>query len=282
MSKKFFVLALVIAALTVPAHAGDSVSPSDLYDDGAGYTRRAIVPVAGSAPGAYGAMFKTALTLRTEAFATGSTQIHRGRIWFRPMGQPPSDNDPSIAYHLASGERAHWDDVVAAMGGSGIGYLEIIPDAGSLEAVPFIQTRVYNETASGTYGDLVQWNRVSDVTKTSRTTLRVEHPTDPRLRLNVGFVVLNTGYTDVHVEVVRNGLQRQAKTVHLFPREARMGNPATLFELLRWEPGDELFLTFTSSGVIPFYTLTDNSTNDPAIVVQPAPSEQRSLDPRAN
>jgi hypothetical protein len=232
------------------------------------FLRRSIIPVAGSAPGANGAMFKTALTLRSDSPV-------KGRVWFRPMGQAPSANDHSIAYDLGASDRVHWDDVVAAMGASGIGYLEIIPDPSTTPRVPYAMTRVYNETAQGTFGDMVQWNRVSDIAKVGATPnhiqmMNIEYPTDSRMRLNVGFVALE--YIDVALGVRRDGVMRQSKVVHLFPGEMRMGNPKQVFELQSWEPGDELFLQFRNGAVLPFYTLTDNGTNDPTVFVNIQPS----------
>ncbi|HEX9984745.1 MAG TPA: hypothetical protein VGF69_15900 [Thermoanaerobaculia bacterium] len=229
---------------------------------------RAIIPVAGSAPGANGAMFKTALTLRSDSPV-------KGRVWFRPMGQAPSENDPSIAYDLGSNGRVHWDDVVAAMGASGIGYLEIIPDPSTAPRVPYAMTRVYNDTPQGTFGDMVQWNRVSDIARVGTTPnhiqmMRIEYPTDTRMRLNVGFVALE--YIDLAMAVLRDGLVRQSKVVHLFPGEMRMGNPAQIFGLQSWQPGDELSLQFRNGAVVPFYTLTDNGTNDPTVIVNIQPS----------
>ncbi|HEX7151873.1 MAG TPA: hypothetical protein VF618_10325 [Thermoanaerobaculia bacterium] len=229
------------------------------------YIGRAIIPVAGSAPGANGAMFKTALTIR-------ATEPLEGRIWFRRMGQLPSATDPFLEYKLERDGKMHWDDVVAAMGASGIGYLEIIPDAGTTKAVPYPTARVYNQTAQGTFGDMVQWNRVSDVTDNIGPVLNVEYPTDGQFRLNVGFVALQ--YVDATIGVRRDGLVKQSKVIHLVPGEMRMGNPAAIFDLQHWQPGDELFILFRTGSAIPFYTLTDNGTNDPTVFFIQDPSKQ--------
>ncbi|HEX6177542.1 MAG TPA: hypothetical protein VF057_04235, partial [Thermoanaerobaculia bacterium] len=83
-------------------------------------TRKAILPVVASTPGVNNGRFRTSLTLR-------GTNL-RGRIVFHPAGRPASDSDPSIPYKLDQLAQVKYDDIVGAIGGSGVGSIDIIPD----------------------------------------------------------------------------------------------------------------------------------------------------------
>jgi hypothetical protein len=93
------------------------------------------VPMAGKSPGANGANFSTALILTGAGRGTTdddpeTPKLYQGRIWFRPLGQAPSDTDPSMAYAIDGEETLVIDDVMASLGASGTGTLEILPKPG--------------------------------------------------------------------------------------------------------------------------------------------------------
>ncbi|HET7451700.1 MAG TPA: hypothetical protein VFL12_03090 [Thermoanaerobaculia bacterium] len=103
------------------------------------------VPGAGSAHGASGGDFKTAVQL----YNPGNSEI-RGRLVFHPMGVSGSSTDPSIAYDLAPGTGAHFDDLVASAGASGLGSLDVLTQG---SPPPLVVTRVFNDAgAAGTSG----------------------------------------------------------------------------------------------------------------------------------
>ena len=54
-------------------------------------TRKAVFPIVGSTPGAFGGQFRTSLVMH-------GTKEQKGRLVFHPAGQVASDGDPSIAY----------------------------------------------------------------------------------------------------------------------------------------------------------------------------------------
>jgi hypothetical protein len=96
---------------------------------------------AGSAHGAAGSNFKTAMQLLN----TGSS-TSRGRLVFHPIGVSASASDPSLAYTLSSGEARNFDDVVAAIGTTGLGSIDVMIQS---SPVPLIVTRVFNDAGSG-------------------------------------------------------------------------------------------------------------------------------------
>src|ERR1043166_2743476 len=128
----FVSLAVLAAALSVTAQS---------------LTERAVIPIVGSIRAADGSQFRTSLRLSVLPFDDGKTIS--GRIIFHPQGQPISDNNPSLTYSLTGHPRlvqeVFWDDVVAAMGQSGIGTMDIVPDAASNGIIPAIEARDVND-----------------------------------------------------------------------------------------------------------------------------------------
>jgi hypothetical protein len=108
------------------------------------FFHRVVVPVAGSVTAADGSKFHTSLRL----FITGPGATASGKVVFHPQGLIGT-NDPSIPYNIESlpdfnrqGAVQYWDDVVAAMGASGLGTIDVIPDSGN---TPEIDARAWND-----------------------------------------------------------------------------------------------------------------------------------------
>lgn len=219
-------------------------------------TRRIVFPLVGSTPGAFGGRFKTYLKL------TGSFPEQKGKIVFHPAGRQASDSDPSIAYVLnALGETREFDDIVAAMGQSGIGSLDIIPDEGSESFVPVAEARLYNDTAGGTFGTQEFPAFPADYLRPA--SLKLAAP-DPRFRMNVGFRTL----TDATLLVLVHGADARLRDFRelKFPAGWMQMTGAAELAGSELKAGETMTLTFTGA-VVPFHTLTENRTNDPTLVV---------------
>ena len=103
------------------------------------------IPGAGSAQSPSGSSFRTAVQL----FNPGVAEI-RGRLVFHPMGISGTPDDPSIPYDLPPSGSAHYDDLVAAMGTSGLGSLDVLTQS---SPPPLVVARVFNDNgAAGTAG----------------------------------------------------------------------------------------------------------------------------------
>jgi len=218
-------------------------------------TRKVIVPIVGSV-----SRFRTWLRITSNAAG------QRGRIVFHPAGVA-SDSDPSMRYEFSGIRQSFsWDDIVATLGASGVGSLDIIPDDDSEAAPPSVLARHYTDASTGTFGSFEPAVVPFDFLNASPFTLGA---TDPRFRLNLGFRTL-TATTVSALIFDATGHVRALKTVGypadyftLFPASQFVGTIA---------PGETFTLSFAGS-VIPFYTLTENGTNDPAVVIpRPAPS----------
>lgn len=100
------------------------------------------LPVVGSLPGNFGSNFRTSLQiLNPNATALA------GRLVFHPAGRPEDASDPSMGYSLGSGQSFSWYDVVAAMGLTGLGSLDVTGDP-HLDP-PVVVTRVFDDAGVG-------------------------------------------------------------------------------------------------------------------------------------
>jgi hypothetical protein len=223
-------------------------------------TRKAVVPVAGSTRGANDAMFRT----QVEMTSTFSDQ--RGRIVFRPAGQPPSDNDPSVPYTFeGNGQSVAWRDVVAAMGASGIGSLEIIPDDSASAIIPTTRVRLFHEDANGTFGTYTA--PVYPYDYLVPVSLAVQMPDGDDARVNIGFRALAGNVAIKAIVYDVNGRIRRFHDLTI-PAGTTLMNPAAVALGGVVFPGERIVF-LPAAPVISFYTITDNQSNDPALFIAP-------------
>jgi len=238
------------------------------------FFRRVIVPVAGSLTAADGSKFHTSLRL----FQPYNTAVPvTGRIVFHPQGAIHSDNDPSINYRLETlpdfnqpGAVQYWDDVVAAIGVSGLGTMDIIPDG---DYVPQVDVRVWNDIHGLINGGTVDVYRAADLFRPGQiTTMTFPVWTDGgKARMNVG--VRTYGPSAVTVMVVTHGTTPRSVVV---PGNSFVQIPlTTLLSGIALQDGQQVTLNFIygsndySSSAFGYYTITENSSNDPRVVVKP-------------
>jgi hypothetical protein len=227
-------------------------------------TRKAILPVVGSTPGAFGGRFKTSLVLRPFAAS------QRGRLVFHAAGQVASDSDPSIPYSFNGADPLVFDDVVAAIGQSGIGSLDIVPDDEGSSLIPIVEARLYNEASVGTFGTLAQPAYPFDYLRPPA--LEVVIPESDRSRVNIGFrTITETKMRILIYNAVGTLLSFRDVT---YPAGWMQMTSASDFAGKALGPGQTVQVQFTGA-VIPFHTVTENSTNDPTlVVVAPRPSSK--------
>jgi hypothetical protein len=116
---------------------------------------RRIVPLAGKANAMNGGSYSTALivagtglgcTHRNPCNPAPDENLYQGNIYFRALGQPAGESDPSIAYALNGDETLVYDDVMGQLGASGLGTIEVIPKAGypTPQVDAFLDSRLPN------------------------------------------------------------------------------------------------------------------------------------------
>jgi hypothetical protein len=241
------------------------------------FTLRGVIPVVGATGGLNGSRFKTSLKL---------VGAGKGKLIFHPINRTGSDADPSIPYDLTSNNGIQiFDDLMASFGLSGVGSLDIVPDQSIRPAVPGAEARIYNQTDNGaTFGTLepamvpAEWmgldgpDQFRGILINPQFQTRVAAggsgigipPLTPGLRLNVG--IRSFTRMAIFVFVRHADGTSQGKLLNVDANALIMGPVEALFFLPPTGPGDSVSILVSSGMGIPFYTLTDNATNDPAIM----------------
>lgn len=241
---------------------------------------RVIIPAAGSASGAYGGRFRT--SLRLTGFGTG-------RIYFRREGTFFGDErDPYLAYDLGpnpfDGPHAtvYFDDVVGAMSESGIGNLDIVPDlypvvidaeTRLLRFAPEVDARVYHDAPIGRFGSPVEPLSAQDLFV---PIMQVPIPLEmlATARINIGIRTFDervpiavASFSYLGGLVPLPDFEMAPNTFRQFPLAELMGREPT-------ELDAALILYFSGRPVALYYSVTENSTNDPTVVVNAVRQEK--------
>ena len=225
-----------------------------------------VIPVVGSVQGNFGSQFKTEM----QFFNPQTTGSMTCKVVFHPMGVAGSSNDTTRLVALDPGEVFSTADVVAAMGQTGIGSLDVTVPA--TQAVPMLMTRVYNDAGSAGTSSLTEeaiaYTSATDVdlnVLARGVTAFLVTPRDPnRTRFNIGIRTLYSGAT-VSITVrnsdgsVVRSLSRTYTANYFVQTDAATfaGGPIS---------GDQTIQISGSSGsAIVYGSTTDNTTNDPAM-----------------
>ncbi|HEX6083054.1 MAG TPA: hypothetical protein VF266_00920 [Thermoanaerobaculia bacterium] len=234
---KKLVLLLLAAAAT---HAQISPRPAD-----------AVVPVVGSTRGQSNANFKTELQL-----ANPTELVMEGWLYLRP-------HELVLRYALDPHTTRTYADVVAEMGGSGLGSLDVLVERGP---VPVVVARAFDDQPAGTTGATVPAIPAASIlTRTDAAALIA--PRDPsRYRFNIGIRALQSGVT-LHVTVrSSNGTQRHFRTL-TYPANHFEQQPANAFAGIALEPSDAIEIEMAAGSAIVYGSTVDNATNDSSLQV---------------
>ena len=218
--------------------------------------RVATIPVVGSTPGGFGSFFRTSLTLVNP----GVTEI-RGKLVLRIAGRSGTDADPSLDYVIPRLATLNYADVVAAMGQSGQGSLDILTTA---SPTPIASARVFNDAgAAGTNGLSEEAVPAAPNYFSVANVLIPEDLTN--FRVAVG--VRTFAPVDLTITVLNaaGGVQRQF--VKSYPADyfQQVGGEAFIEGPL--PAGGRIVATAFEKEFIVYGTVTDNRTNDPSMRV---------------
>jgi hypothetical protein len=236
---------------------------------------RIVIPGVGSTPGANGSQWKTSLKL--VGFGSGTA-------YFRPLGTfHGDDRDPHVRYDLGSMNIAaipavhDVEDLTAAMGVTGLGNLDIVPDFFDEGAPPHregyiaprAEARVYNDSGDGQFGGVI---RALTPMQLQRSLLHIFVPPEypARSRVNVGIRTFDRPVTIRIGEYLREldslaiygefeipaNTYRHVPLAELYP-ETYAGAHLLLL-------GDDKKATFAG-----YYSVTNNTTNDTEIYTEP-------------
>ncbi|HEX6096174.1 MAG TPA: hypothetical protein VF432_07625 [Thermoanaerobaculia bacterium] len=240
-----------------------------------GVADRVVIPGVGSASGANGSQWKTSVQL----LGFGS-----GTVYFRPLGTfYGDDRDPHIRYDLGPMNMAAipgvdlMKDLNAAMGVTGVGNLDIVPDFFDEGTPPYregylaprAEARIYNDSGQGQFGDVVQ---ALTPTQLQRGLLHIIVPPEypSRSRVNVGLrsfdaaVKIRVGeyIREFDAIAIYDEIELPANTYRQVPLAELYGEVRPGANLLLFTAGQEA--TFVG-----YYSVTDNVTNDTKIFTEP-------------
>jgi VCBS repeat-containing protein len=221
---------------------------------------RWIVPVVGSTAGANGAQFRTSMQLHNS-----SDQPATGTILYHPAGIEGTPSDPQLRYALAPHETVSFDDIVATLGQSGLGSLDIIADAETL--LPTATVRAFNLLPTlGTLGSSVPVLHPDDALGRGDT-VGVISPMDQRYRLNIGIRTLE-GPVTVRITIFgADGGSRGESFERTFPGEYFEQFAASVLLGTPLQPNESVTIEVLSGRAFIYGSNTDNRTNDPNIQI---------------
>jgi len=240
----------------------DSFGSNEVFH---GRINREVFPVVGSTRGLNNASFKTSLRLGPAAASSV------GKIIFHPAGRAGSDDDPSIPYRLERGQTLQFDDIVASIGQSGIGSLDIV------QTFPFVlpintpvpaEVRMFNEGPGGTFGTFEAPVLPVDAFRPIDWNIFVP---SSRFRVNIGIRTLTQVSVSFFLIAADGNITEKIVD---YPPDYVFLQAADQFFGKPVNPGDSIVINMTGDNVIviPFHTFTDNSTNDPAVFNPQSPA----------
>jgi hypothetical protein len=215
-----------------------------------------VIPVAGSAAGAFGSFFRTEMTITNPSpFGIGV------RLVYHPAGRSAEPGDPARNVLLVGNESRTFTDIVATMGQTGLGSIDVLTTAFK----PVITTRVYNDAGTaGTSGFTEEVVAPYEATK-SGAYADFTIPADlTNYRLNVGIRTLGESTTFLVTVYDATGALVGTTTARTVAANYFEQIPLTTFLAGVTPPAGGLArIEITSGGSAVFYTATtDNRTND--------------------
>jgi hypothetical protein len=242
--------------------------PPAIYASGNGQPEvfSGVLAGIGSLAGAHGANFKTGLQATNAYF---STII--GRLVFHALGQAAGPNDPTFSFSLDPGQVGAADDIVAAVGLTGLWSADLYMSSG--DAAPVVVTRIFNDAgAAGTTGFTESLFDPADVkggSGQSWTGVLLTPPDLAKYRMNIGIRTIGgpVGVT-VRVKDDKGNVLNTSNQVYAADTFFQLTAKAFCggFDI---GPNQSLVITFSNGGTIIYGATTDNVTNDPSIQFLP-------------
>lgn len=211
----------------------------------------AIIPVVGSTVGQSNAHFKTELQLTNRADIPSS-----GWLIYRPDGLLKR-------YELAPFATIAFADVVAEMGGTGLGSLDVLVDGGTL---PTIVARAYDDQPNGTTGVTVPAIPIDAILMSNESRTLIVPRDLTRYRFNIGVRVVDEGARIDLILRSANGTTRHTRTLAYDPHEFHQ-HVADTFVGTTLQPNDSIEVRIARGSAIVYATTVDNVTNDGVVQV---------------
>jgi len=237
---------------TLVAHAGGDM-----------WVRAGVIPVAGSVAGVNGSNFRTSVQLTNPEEAPIA-----GHFVFHPAATPAGPDDPGVSFELGPFETRTFEDVIAAMGASGLGSIDVWTIGSPL---PLITTRVFNDLGpAGTLGftlPLVRPEAAGADEKMSFTT-----PANlTNFRMNVGVRTLSEGATLMVRHFSPEGEWLTDWSIKEYPPD--YFEQVSLQAFIGGDPvaGGSVEVLFVAGSAVVYASTTDNKTNDSSVMILSRP-----------
>lgn len=216
--------------------------------------QKRVLPVVGSTPGGFGSFFKTSVQL----FNPHDTTISGNIVY-----HPPSGADATLAYSIEPGKSLYWEDLLPAMGLTGLGTADLLGDLGS--AMPVSSVRVFNDAgAAGTTGLNEEAQRPEDALQTGETAAILAPADFTRFRLNIGVRTLDQGVSMTITVKNRDGVVLRTFDRSYAATYFEQASSAVLLGITL-TGGESITFRVNSGSAFIYGATTDNTTNDPSI-----------------
>ena len=214
----------------------------------------------GSSAWSPGSFFRTSVQL-----VNPSSDPISGHFVFHPAGAPASPGDPTMGYALAPGQSFAWHDVVAAMGRSGLGSIDVYAAGGD---TPVVLSRIFDHAGSeGTSGFTEPVVLTGDVPGGPGVGVSgfLLCPADvSRFRYNVGVRTLPAAVAVTVTVLDPAGTAVHTATRDYPPNFFQQSAVADFLDGFVIGNGHSLRITFTGGPLIVYGATVDNTTNDPS------------------
>jgi len=232
-----------------------SESPNLIALSGGTEFRDGIIAGAGSFKGAT-SNFRTAMQIVNP----GPIDI-AGSLVFHPIGRPAGPFDPAYPYAILSHQSISIADVVDAMGVSGLGSIDVVPN---LSYAPLVVTRVFDDDGSGRAAGFTEPTvRFGDasVLQTGDEGWLLAPDDLVNYRMNIGVRSLAAGATLAVTVLKPDGSVVGTITRHFDPDEFEQ-QPVKDYLNPNIDPNDAIVVDVVSGSAIVYGVTVNNATND--------------------
>jgi len=219
-----------------------------------------FLPVVGSTAGVGGSFFRTSMQLHN---STASSMT--GQIVFHPSGSSGSAADPLLAYTLSPGQTQSIEDLLPAVGRSGLGSADIEVTSGGM---PVATARVFNDAgAAGTTGFTEEPMLAEDALRAGSSGVLLLPTNLVSFRFNVGVRTLDAGAAATLT--LRDAAGVLVATVsRAFPPNYHEQQSAAGFLGVSTLPaGGSITIAVAAGSAIIYGATVDNTTGDPSVQI---------------
>jgi plastocyanin len=214
-----------------------------------------VIPGVGSLPGSGGALFRTQLQLTNP-----TDSAIAGKIVFHTGGVSGTSGDPSMAYTLASWQTINFDDVLPAMGLSGLGSADLVPTSGP---APASNARIYNDAgAAGTTGFSEPAFRAQDASQAGDSSVLILPSDAVNYRFNLGVRSFSAGVSATFTVWDASGHLLATVPTTFGPSFFHLDSGPGFLGLPSFPNGGSLGVTITQGSAVFFGATVDNRTQD--------------------